>query len=62
MALSGLLTLIFGLLLLFRPLDGALAVAWIVGFYAIFLGLLLLMLAFKVRGGKQREKPPQAQP
>ena len=62
LALSGLLTLIFGLLMLFRPLDGAVAVAWIVGFYAIFLGLLILMLAFKIRGGKQHEiKPPQTQ-
>ncbi len=50
--LSGLLGLIFGLLLLFRPLEGAVAIAWIVGFYAIFMGILVIMLALKIRNAK----------
>ena len=60
LALSGLLSLIFGLLLLFRPLDGAVAIAWIVGFYAIFFGVLLLMLAFKIRArARQSDEAPR---
>ena len=60
LALSGLLSLIFGLLLLFRPLDGAVAIAWTVGFYAIFFGVLLLMLAFKIRArARQSDEAPR---
>lgn len=58
LVLSGLLGLIFGLLLLFRPLDGAVAIAWIVGFYAIFTGILLVMLALKIRASKDSSSPP----
>ena len=40
----------FGLLILFRPLpEGVLAIAWLVGFFAIVIGVLQLMLAFRVR-------------
>lgn len=62
MILSGLLGVIFGLLLLFRPLEGAVAIAWIVGFYAMFMGILLIMLSFKVRskGGEDKASEKSA--
>jgi uncharacterized membrane protein HdeD (DUF308 family) len=41
---------VFGLILLFRPGVGALAVIWLIGFYALVFGLLMLMLAFRLRG------------
>ena len=50
LALAGVFSAIFGLLILFRPLpEGVLAIAWLVGFFAIVIGILQLMLAFKVR-------------
>lgn len=53
LALAGFFGVIFGLLILFRPLpQGVLAIAWLVGFFAIVTGILHLMLAFKVRGAK----------
>jgi uncharacterized membrane protein HdeD (DUF308 family) len=48
---------VFGVLLLLRPLEGALAVLWIIGTYALILGVTLVILAFKARSfGKQLER------
>jgi len=47
--LTGVISVLFGLLVLFRPLPGVVAIAWMVGIYAIISGVLSLMLAIKVR-------------
>lgn len=47
--LAGALSVLFGVLILARPVEGALSVAWIIGTYALFLGLLYIVLAFRVR-------------
>lgn len=49
MALSGIASVIFGLLLVIFPGAGALAVIWWIGAYAIVFGALLLALAFRLR-------------
>jgi uncharacterized membrane protein HdeD (DUF308 family) len=48
--LTGFLSVILGLVLFVFPISGAVAVIWTIGFYAIFFGVLLVYLAFKVRG------------
>lgn len=48
--LSGLASLIFGLIVVVRPDAGILAVIWIIGVYAIAFGLLLLIVAYRLRG------------
>lgn len=50
LGLSGVLSVVFGVLLISAPGDGALAVLWVIGFYAIFAGVSLLGFAFRVRG------------
>lgn len=50
LVLGGAASVIFGLVLLFRPGVGALAVIWLIGTYALVFGGLLLMLAFRLRG------------
>lgn len=55
-ALSGLLSIVFGLAVVLRPGAGAIAFAWLIGWFAIFFGVLLLGLAFKLR--KQRSAKP----
>jgi uncharacterized membrane protein HdeD (DUF308 family) len=50
MILSGVVSIVFGLLLLAQPGAGALALVWLIGAYALLFGLLTLMLAFRLRG------------
>ncbi len=47
--LSGLASVVFGALLLAAPGPGALTVVWLIGTYAVVVGLMLLMLAFRVK-------------
>jgi uncharacterized membrane protein HdeD (DUF308 family) len=47
--LAGVLSVMFGGILILRPAVGALAVAWLIGSYAILGGMTLVMLAFRLR-------------
>jgi uncharacterized membrane protein HdeD (DUF308 family) len=47
--LAGLVSVAFGVLIAARPGAGALGILWVIGFYAIVFGVLLLILAFRVR-------------
>jgi len=48
--LAGLASVVFGVLLIWQPGAGALTVLWLIGSYAIVFGVLLLILALKIRG------------
>jgi uncharacterized membrane protein HdeD (DUF308 family) len=50
LALSGVASVLFGVVLLINPAVGALAVVWIIGAYAVVTGVLLLALGFKLKG------------
>lgn len=47
--LSGVLSLIFGFLLIFMPGAGALSVLWLIAIYAIIAGIALVVLSFRLR-------------
>jgi uncharacterized membrane protein HdeD (DUF308 family) len=47
--LSGLLSIAFGVILMMQPGAGALAVVWIIGWYAILIGILTSALAFRLK-------------
>ena len=49
LGLSGLLSVIFGVLMLINPGAGALAVIWVIGAYAVLFGVLLIALGIKLR-------------
>jgi uncharacterized membrane protein HdeD (DUF308 family) len=49
LVLDGILSVILGALLVIRPAAGALALTWLIGLYAILVGLLLFVLAFELR-------------
>ncbi len=57
LALSGLVSILFGVLLFLQPGPGALAVIWLIGSFAIFFGILLLALGFRLKGLAGRLAP-----
>jgi uncharacterized membrane protein HdeD (DUF308 family) len=54
LALAGIASVAFGVLLAARPGVGALTILWLIGAYAIAFGVIMLLLAFKVRSGVKR--------
>src|ERR1700730_16644961 len=49
LALGGIISIVFGIVLVAAPMFGALVVTWWVGAYATFFGASLLALGFKLR-------------
>ena len=49
LVLSGILSVVFGILCLVQPVAGALSVLWLIGLYAIVYGAALVVLAFRLR-------------
>jgi uncharacterized membrane protein HdeD (DUF308 family) len=49
LVLTGIISIIFGVLVMLFPGAGALAMVWLVSFYAVLIGVLLLALAFRMR-------------
>ena len=50
LGLSGLVSILFGMFIIARPGEGALAVIWIIGAYAIIFGVFLISFAFRIKG------------
>jgi uncharacterized membrane protein HdeD (DUF308 family) len=50
LGLTGVLSVVFGLLLITFPGAGALTVVWLIGIYALVFGVLLVGLALRLRG------------
>jgi uncharacterized membrane protein HdeD (DUF308 family) len=48
LALSGIASVVFAFLVMMNPAAGALAIAWLIGWYALFLGAMLVMLSIKL--------------
>jgi uncharacterized membrane protein HdeD (DUF308 family) len=49
LVLAGIASIIFGVLMFLFPGTGALAVVWIIGAYGVAFGVLMLILAFRLR-------------
>ena len=50
LGLSGLISIVFGVLLIAAPSDGVLAVLWLVGFYLISAGVTLIAFGIRLHG------------
>lgn len=57
LAVSGVVSLLFGILLLVNPLAGALALVWMIAAYQIIFGILLIALGFKLRSLLHGSRP-----
>ncbi len=56
--LVGVVSVLFGFLLMAQPGAGALSLLWIIAAYAIVFGILLVLLAFKVRSAGRHLTQP----
>ncbi len=54
LGLGGILSVLFGVVVLVHPGAGAVALVWLIAWYAIIFGIVLIALAFRVRGWQQR--------
>ncbi len=53
--LSGALSILFGLVLVFFPGAGALSLIWLIAAYAIVFGLMTILFAFRLRGLREEQ-------
>jgi uncharacterized membrane protein HdeD (DUF308 family) len=60
LTLSGIVALAFGVLLIMSPSDGILSVLWLVGFYAIFAGVMYIAMGYGVRDVADAAKAVEA--
>ncbi len=56
LVLGAILSVLFGILLLYRPLTGVLTLTWLFGFYALLYGVIMLVLGFRLRSLPSRLK------
>jgi uncharacterized membrane protein HdeD (DUF308 family) len=54
LALDGIVSIVFGIYLWVFPGAGAMTLVWLIAFYAIFSGVMLLALAWRMRSLDQR--------
>lgn len=55
LALAGIASIAIGVILLIAPVAGAIVLTWWIGAYAFVLGILQIVLAFKLRDWRRRE-------
>ena len=55
--LGGIASVAFGVLLILAPLMGAVVLTWWLGAYAVVFGVMLLVLAFRLRGQHTQAAP-----
>jgi uncharacterized membrane protein HdeD (DUF308 family) len=62
MGLAGAVSIIWGVLLIIWPLIGAVVLTWWIAAYALFFGVALLVLAFRLRSRRDALAPSGAVP
>ena len=56
LVLSGVISVLFGVILAALPGPGLLALVWVVGIYELILGVALIVLGFEVRGRRTSDR------
>ena len=57
LALSGIVSVVFGALLIVSPGDGVFAVLWLIGIYAILAGIVYVAAGLRFRGVHEKLQP-----
>ena len=55
--LGGVASIAFAVLVMLRPLAGALALVSVIGIYAVILGITEVLLSFRLRGAHRMDRP-----
>ncbi|HVD00455.1 MAG TPA: HdeD family acid-resistance protein [Candidatus Dormibacteraeota bacterium] len=55
---AGALSILFGIVVIFFPGAAMLAIVWLISLYAVVLGMLLIAVAFRIRGWESRSPQP----
>jgi uncharacterized membrane protein HdeD (DUF308 family) len=58
LGLGGAASIIFGVLMFIAPVAGAIVLTWWLGAYALVFGVMLLVLAFRLRSHRTQHAPP----
>jgi uncharacterized membrane protein HdeD (DUF308 family) len=59
LGLAGAVSIVFGILMLYRPVAGGLAMVWILGAYAVAFGVLMIALGLRLRHYAPSHAHPQ---
>lgn len=54
----GILSVVFGVLLFVIPSTGALSLVWVIGYYTMVMGIMLIILGFRLRGLQRHIRQP----
>jgi uncharacterized membrane protein HdeD (DUF308 family) len=57
LAIGGIASLLFGILMILSPLAGAVVLTWWLGAYSLVFGVVLMVLAFRLRSQRDRNSP-----
>ena len=57
LAISGVISVAFGLVLIVSPGDGVFAVLWLIGFYALIAGVMYVGAGLRLRGVHEKLQP-----
>jgi uncharacterized membrane protein HdeD (DUF308 family) len=56
LAINGIISILLGVMLFVSPIAGAIVLAWWIGAYALFFGVMLIVLAFRLRRHRDRDQ------
>ena len=60
LVLYGILSVLFGVLLFVIPGTGALSLVWVIGLYTIVMGIMLIILGYRLRGLQRHSEATSA--
>ena len=61
LGITGVVSLVFGILLIANPLAGSVALVWVVGVYAVVFGVMMVIVGLRALGARHDQRAPSRQ-